>query len=448
MIKLINKNIRDFISDPNFSEVFTGSLWALSTRVIIAGLSLSIYIITARVYGADVLGVVAVLNSFLLLITIFTILGTNTSILRLIPEHFAKYSSASAFAVYRKTKALVICTSVLAGTIVFFSADYIADSVFSKPHLEHYFSLAAVFIVFKSLMELNTGAVRGIRLIRTFAFMHLLPYISQFIILVCATVFLFHDDNPIYALFASLAITALTGSWIMDRVFKKKISPNDNVYSSIHITKIISISFPMLLNAAMNFIIAEIGIIMMGIFRPEAEVGYYSVAVRLSSLTIVALGAINSMAASKYSELFHSAKISDLFQVAKKTSKLSFWATLPIFLFLIVLGKPLLFFLFGPDFTVVYYAMVFLVIGHFISSASGSTGTFMNMTGRQNILVCVKTIAVFLNIALNLAFTPSHGIYGASLAAMISIIFWNITILVYIKLKYGKNIGYFPFFKY
>ncbi len=43
------------------------------------------------------MGIVAVLNSFLMLATIFTVLGTNTSILRLIPECLAKYSPAAAF---------------------------------------------------------------------------------------------------------------------------------------------------------------------------------------------------------------------------------------------------------------------------------------------------------------------------------------------------------------
>jgi len=39
---------------------------------------------------------------------------------------------------------------------------------------------------------------------------------------------------------------------------------------------------------------------------------------------------------------------------------------------------------------------------------------------------------------------PHYGIIGASIAGMVSISFWNISALVYIKAKYGKTIGYFP----
>jgi len=446
LLTSIKKSIRDLIFDKKLEGILAGSAWALSARVIATGIALVTHIIVARIYGAEVLGIVAALNSFLLIAAIFTVFGTNMSILRLIPEHLAKYSPASAFKVYRKTQFFVIIMAVVTGIIIFLCSDFMADKVFSKPHLEFFFSLAAIFIIFKSLMDLNTSAVRGIRLNWAFALLYLLPPLSQLVILVLITVLMFHPANPIYALYASIAITAVTGAIIMDRAFKKKINPYDTVHP-MPAMEIIAISTPMLLNATMTFVIKESGIIMLAIFRPEAEVGYYAVAVRLASLTIFVLAAINIMAAPKISELFHSDKMHELFYVAKKSTKVAFWATVPILLFLFFLGKPLLFILFGPDFTVAYSAMVLLVIGQFVNSASGVTGTFMNMTGNQNILVCVKTLAVLLNVILNLIFTPYYGIYGAALAAMVSIIFWNITILIYIKRKYGESIGYLPFKK-
>ena len=37
------------------------------------------------------------------------------------------------------------------------------------------------------------------------------------------------------------------------------------------------------------------------------------------------------------------------------------------------------------------------------------------------------------------------GIIGAAFAGMVSLSFWNIYTLIYIKLKYGRSIGYLPF---
>lgn len=389
------------------------------------------------------MGIVAVLHSFLMLATVFTVLGTQTSILRLIPEHMTKYSPTSAFKIYRKTRWMVAGISVITGTLLFFCSGFIGETIFSKPHLQVYFALAAVFITFKSLIILNQEAVRGLRLIRVYALMQLLPQFSNLIILVSLTMFFLHQDNPVYAMFASLAFTALVGAWIMDRAFKKRVTPEDTI-QPMPARDILALSLPMLMSATMTFIIGQTGVIMLGIFRPEAEVGYYSVAVRLATLTSFILQAINSMAGPKFSELYHSGKIDELFYVAQKSAKLIFWTTSPILLGFIILGKPILHLVFGAEFTVAYLPLLLLVLGQFVHSISGSTGLFMNMTGNQNVVRNILFIAAISNIGLNILLTPDYGIYGAATAAMVSIAGWNIATLLYIKLKFGKTTGYFP----
>jgi len=207
---------------------------------------------------------------------------------------------------------------------------------------------------------------------------------------------------------------------------------------------ILTISFPMLMTATMTFIIGQTGVILLGIFRPEAEVGYYAIAVKLATLTSFILSAVNSMAGPKFSELYHSDKMDELFYVAKKSAKLIFWTTTPILLGLVILGKPLLHIAFGQEFTVAYPALVLLVLGQFVHSISGATSLFMNMTGNQNVSRNIVFIAATVNIIINLLFTPRYGIYGAAAAGMVSLMAWNIATLCYIKVKFGKTTGYLP----
>lgn len=443
MIIFPKKKIHNLISDTKFSEILTGSAWALGAKVIATVLGMVISVIVARAYGAEVLGIVAVLNSFLLLATIFTVLGTNTSILRLIPEHIAKYSTMSAFKVYRKTQYFVAGVSVVTGTLLYFGSGFIAETVFSKPHLRFYFAVGAVFIIFKTLMILNTQAVRGLRLIRVFAFMELLPSLSKLIILIPITIYFYHQSNPIYAMFASIAITAVVGAWIMDRAFKQKSAPTDALHH-MPMKDILSISMPMLMTSTMVFIIGQTGVIMLGIFRPVAEVGYYAIAVSLASLTAFILRSVTTIAAPKLSELFYSKKIDDLFYVSQKSAKLIFWTTTPILLLLMLLGKPIINFIYGAEFTIAYWAMFFLILGQFVHAISGLTGAFMNMTGMHNVNFIIKMTSALMNIILNLLLTPTYGVYGASVSAMLSISFWNVMALLIIKKKYGKYLGYLP----
>jgi O-antigen/teichoic acid export membrane protein len=150
------------------------------------------------------------------------------------------------------------------------------------------------------------------------------------------------------------------------------------------------------------------------------------------------------MAGPKFSELFYSDKMDELFYVAKRSAKLIFWTTVPILLGFLILGRPILHFAFGHEFTVAYPALVLLVMGQFVHSISGATGLFMNMTGKQNVFRNIVIAVAAVNVALNLLLTQSFGIYGAAVAAMVSLAGWNIATLCYIKLKFGKTTGYFP----
>jgi O-antigen/teichoic acid export membrane protein len=445
MLRFLKRKYTNLVSDTSFSEILTGSVWALSARVIAMAVGFAFSVLVARLYGAEVVGIVAIINSFLMLVTLFTVMGTPTSILRLIPEHMAKYSPSSAFRVYRKTQYIVIAVSIATGALSFFCADLIAEKMFSKPHLSFYFALASIFIVFQSLMTLNTQAVRGLRLIRLFALMQVLPQTFNLLFLIGVGILWPSDDVPIYAVLFGFTITSITGWAVMEYVFKKRMQPADKIQAIAGRT-IVSMSLPMFMAGTMSFIIGNSGVIILGMFRAEAEVGYYSIAVKLATLTSFVLQAIDSMAGPKFSELFSLDKLDDLFHVAKKSAKLIFVITVPMLIGFLIFGKPILSIAFGKEFITAYPALVFIVVGEFVNSISGSTGMFMNMTGNQNTLSNIMIFAAILNIIINLWLIPIWGITGAAIAAMISLCLWNIASLVYIKKKFGKTTGYFPFF--
>jgi O-antigen/teichoic acid export membrane protein len=401
-------------------------------------------IIVARFYGAETMGIVAMINSFMSLAVVFIVLGTDTSILRLIPEHIANYSATSAFRIYTKIQYFVVGFAVLIGVLLFLSSNLIAEYVFFKPYLSFFFSASSVFVIFLSIAVLNTQAIRGLGLVRTFALMQMLTAVSKLMVLIVITMYFFNSNNPIYAIFSSCMITALVGALIMQVEFRKRIQPLDVVYN-ISVKEILAISFPMLMTATIYIAIGQTGILILGIFRNDAEVGYYDAAVKIAMLTTFVLSAVNTMAAPKFSELFHSGEMGDLFYVAQKSSKLIFWTTVPILIILIVFGKPIICLLFGPGFKEAYGAMLLLVAGQFINSVSGSTGYFMEMTGNQNSFRNIVLCAAVISVGLNLALIPFFGSIGAAFAGMASIIFLNIKTLFFIKIKYGKIIGYVPF---
>lgn len=443
MIKSILIKFNKLETDDSFSEILLGSSWALSSKIVSTVISFVLTVITARYYGPDIIGIVAILNTFLMLATTLTVLGTNTSILRLIPEYISKYSFSAAFKLYRKVHILIVLVSILSSLILCLMSNFIASNIFHKPYLHNYFLLASLFILFESLMKLNTQAIRGLSLIKTFSFMQLLPSLSKLLVLITLTVLFFNKSNPVYAMFTSIVITSVIGSCIIFRKFNIK-SQKDDPSISISLINILSISLPMFLNATIVMIVSKTGIIVLGIYRSEADVGFYNIALTLATMVLFIISAVNSMAASKFSQLFHSDKIDELFKVAQQSAKLIFWTTAPLLLILVIFGKPLLSLIYGSDFERAYFPLVFLSTGQFVTSITGSTGTFMNMTGLHKHLLIINILSLLINLLFCMLFIPKHGINGAAIATMSSMFFLNVTSLLLIKIKHGKTVGYFP----
>ena len=79
--------------------------------------------------------------------------------------------------------------------------------------------------------------------------------------------------------------------------------------------------------------------------------------------------------------------------------------------------------------------LLILLIGQAVNAMSGSVGVIMQMTGKEKQFQNILFFALLINISLNLFLIPVHGILGAAIASTISIIFWNITSVLYIYRK-------------
>jgi len=402
--------------------------------------------VTARFYGAEMVGVVAILNTFFTFSTIVTALGINTSILRLIPEYSVKYSPSAAVSVYKKAVLIIAIASFMVTIISVFSSEIIAHRLFSQPDFSFYFFIASFFIFLNAIMRFNTQAIRGLKSIYAFAIFQVMPHFFNLLFLVGYGLFLNSKNNPVYAYLASIAATGFLTWIIVVQVFKKKTNSKD-VAPHIQATNILSVSLPMLMTATMGFIIGHTSVLVLGIYKNPEVVGVFSISVKLATLTSFGLQAINSIAAPKFSELFHSGNTDELFHVAKKSTRLIFYTSAPVLLGLVLFGKPILYYFFGDEFVRAYPSLLILIAGQFIGASAGSCGNFMNMTGHQIAFRHRILISSLINVTLNFILIPRFGVIGAAVSTSICTAYINITLLIFIKYKYGRSTGFLPFEK-
>ena len=437
----VNK-ITIFIQDEKLIEIIKGSALAFGAKIIAAILGLGSSLIVARFYGPEIVGALALIGSFVSIVVVFSLMGTNTALLKIIPERLAKYSLKSARVAYTKTVGLVTMLSLTLGSICIFFSSAIATTLFSKPHLTFLFALASSAILFVSIHALNISALRALKAVELFALFQWLPSAIYLLLLSLATVFFYHVYNPIYLLMIVLpAISVLLSSYFIWKYFKCEAEATG--IHGLSYGDIFSLSHPMFLTAVLFLTISQTDIIMLGMLSDEQSVGIYSIALKLAGLTAFVLNAINSILGPKFSELYHKGDMDELIYVAKKSSKMIFWATAPLAAALIIGGYWILE-IFGEAFTLGYLALVVLAAAQFINAACGSVGYFLNMTGSQRQYRNIIFFSAIINVFGNYLLIPYFGISGAAFASMAGIIFANILPLLYIKRKFNFYIGYTP----
>lgn len=445
MISEFIKQLYDRVArDKAFAPILHGMSIGMMSRVGQTALALLGSMVTARFFGADALGVLSLVTAVLSVVIIFTVFGTGTSILRLIPEHIARYSTHSAFQVYKRTQGIVIVFSGVVGALVLLLSGVLASKLLGRPDLGTVLAWTSGVVVFKSLMVLNTQAVRGLGLVRMFAFLQLLPYVLfAGAVLVAAALPLGRPSNaPVYAQLIAWCCSGAVGTAVMHIAFRRRLEPSGHVHNTT-VGEILAMSQPMLLSASMAVIMGQTGVILLGIYQTPAEVGYYAIAVKLAMLTTFVLQSVNVMSAPTFSKLYNEDKVDELLRVARKSTLLIFWLTVPILLVLLVFG-PLVLGMFGEDFKAAYPAMVVLVFGQLVNSVSGSTGYFMNMTGNQRPLRDYMMLAAGINVLVSMVLIPRYGAIGAAAASCASTVFWNVCSLRFIKRTFGRTLAYVP----
>jgi O-antigen/teichoic acid export membrane protein len=397
----------------------------------------------ARNFGSTVVGLLAMINSIFTIASIFTLFGTNTSILRLYPEVMAKNSTAAAREVQRRIHLLVLYLSPIV-SLVTIGVGLIWEVTRGNDNGRvQIFFIAAAILPMYSLARLSTETLRAQQHIRLYALAHVLPALTNFLFLLLFILVYPRPEAPIIALISSaLVVFLLTRSMAFHRSPEEK-GQSSNIGTIPSFAEIVRLSLPMGTTLGMQLLLSNQDLLLIGFLRSEGDAGVYSIASKLSALTSFIITSINAVSAARFSQLFYSNQKPELLRLAKKSSSLIFWTSLPILLVLIFFGKYLLG-IFGNEFTVGYTVLVVLVSGEFVNAVGGSVGLYLNMTGSHKEYRNIVTFAAIINAIANLVLIPRIGILGAGIASLISVSMINISASYLIYRRTGSCISYVP----
>ncbi|ORJ58777.1 flippase [Geothermobacter hydrogeniphilus] len=428
--------------DKHLAELLKGAYIAFCMKLIGLVLGYILILLISKAYGAEAVGVYSLAFVVLRISAMVSRMGMDTYLLRHVSANYTDSNNACYIpGVYHKVFGIVLFGSIMISVTMYLLSTPIAEYVFHKPQLGDSFKIIAVAIVPFTLAALHQEAIRGAKKILWYAYLNNVS-ISLFGSLLLLILIYIGSNNcltPIVAVSGSGFVAALMAIVVWRRILKATVfewTDRSLAFSAPAAKDIFKVAIPLMLISCTFFIMNWIDTLVLGVFETTANIGVYTVALKVAMLTSVSLVAVNSIAAPKVSKLWSEGDMEALRKVVHQSTSLTFLAALPLLIAFLVFPSWVLG-LFGKVFDSGVEVLMILAIGQFVNAVCGPVGIVLSMTGHQVIAQNIIILAAIVNLLLSMTLVQPYGIFGVAWATMISTVLWNFLMNYYVFKKLG-----------
>jgi O-antigen/teichoic acid export membrane protein len=305
-------------------------------------------------------------------------------------------------------------------SLLFFLSAPSFSSIYTQPDLTPIIRWFSVSFVFINLVRIASSATRITQKVKYSIFIDdLIQPILYFSLVV---LFYLLGNKLLGALVAnviSFSVAALTALYFVFRQFYKGNGLQREFSDSYRNILLFSMptAFTGVLGAANNWIDR----LLIGFFRPAADIGVYQAASQSSMLFVIILTAISTIFGPMIADLFHKAEHVRLRQLYQTSTRWGFYLGLPIFVVVCFYAQEIMTVVFGGEYASGAVPMLILNIGQMFNLSTGTVGFLLIMTGNQNKWLGITGFSLMINIVLNLILTYYFGIVGTAIATAFSI---------------------------
>lgn len=406
-------------------NLFKSTFRAASLRVVAAGVAFVASIIYARYLGPERLGQYALVLAWVSILTISSALGLPQYLLR---EASKGPGTPDIHRIRAWADRRILISGSLACLVLLFLGT-------RQPQTATLFYAASLVPLLNALSEVRVGLLqaRGLIVQSQWPTLLLSPAVTAIGALV---VWHTSDIEPTIAL---VCMTAF-GSLLAVAANQSHLS---TAYKSAPEAQPLELnlgtSLPFLLLGSLFLINSRIDILMLGAIATNNEAGLYVVASRFAEFVAFILIASNMVISPIISRLHHCNKTEELQRTLTTAARLTFAASFPVAVTLILLAEIILRFVYGPAYAGSATTLRILAAGQAISLMAGFAGITLNMTGSVKYSVYSFFIGATLNITLNVILIPSMGAAGAATASSFSLVISNMLRWHFVRTKVKLN---------
>ena len=418
MASLVHRTHDVCRGDSEHARIQRNAVAAFSVRIASAGILYLTQVVLARWMGAFECGVYVFVWTWVLVLCGLSQLGLPTLAIRLVPEYRARAEHARlrGFLLGSRAVALLVGTAVAcAGLVSIWLLGEGLDNPYALP-----VCLALACVPLCAVSDVQDGIGRG----RGWIAVGLVPpYLLRPLLLLGCMAAAHVAGFPTNAVTA--AGSAVVATWtaaivqmlLIARQFRGELPAGSRRYD---FKGWLGAALPLMAITGCELALQNADVLIVSVYMSPTEVGMYFAAAKTMSLVMFIHYAVGSAVANRFAALKARGDQDGLKALVRDAVSWTFWPTLAGTALILALGKPLLW-LFNPEFTAAYPAMLVLALGFLARASMGPAEFVLNMLGEQGLCALVLAASAVLDVALSFALVPAFGMMGAAAATAIAL---------------------------
>ena len=371
-------------------------------------------------FSAEIVGQYDFVRSSLMILSGASLLGTNQAIIYYSGVLTSNKSFGSIKSIYFKMNFLILTACAVLYMPMLMIEKETINQIFNKQGAYELVNLSLRGLIFYSITMLNIDTIRALKhTLISEAFRNLFRYTPFFIFSVILYIIDQPEDLAVWFL-NSFIVLFIISTIVVYSLFFKKDFPK-TVHDHFSSIDILRTSYPMALSAISYFLMQSTDVLFISAYDTFESVAYYSIAVKLATVTALALISVNIVIAPKIASIYNDKNFSELKLILKKATRINVLISLPIIILLICFSEHILS-MFGINYILAKNALWILLIAQFFNSITGPSALYLNMTGRQKKLNVILLISLIINVVLNIFLVPTFGMLGAAIATTTSFV--------------------------
>lgn len=192
----------------------------------------------------------------------------------------------------------------------------------------------------------------------------------------------------------------------------------------------------------MYVIDGQLGIMLLGVFSDNAQIGLYKVAMQGATLVALGYAATNTPLTPRIARAWAEGRHEEVRSLARRGARFSIAFAAPLALVFLFAGEPLIRLVFGDEYAGAALPLAILTFGQLVNCAFGSATALLNMTHHEKWNTGAFGAAMVVNVVLAVALVPHFGGTGAAISAAISVVLRNCLLWLAARKLTGIDTGF------